>query len=418
MDLSMIFDDLPSVIELMIVTFTPKVFYSMLIVIALLLGLSVVFFITEKRKVLFLIGLNILVGITLVIIFFSPKVYERSYTEAYGHHVANDNEQGLKDLAADKDLIIGFASGIDRVDKGGVKARLMHEFNSYTSENDLKWSALLVDGELRKYDFTEADRSVAFAKEHGMRFRGHALIWGKGKLVQLTEEAAVADDPGAYILEEIRYHIKTVVGRYKGQVDSWDVVNEPMALMAPGFESNVFYDHMGIDYIKEALKAAHEADPDAKLFINGYVGADEEILYDLFVELIEEGIPIHGYGMQGHVMNGPMDIEKMTSFLKRISDLGLEVEITEMDVRLRAMEGYKSDDIYESQGIFYGEVIKACMEIENFRGVTFWGVNDERTWYDSVPPYKWQKPSDPLLFDSNWNRKPSYYHIYDVLMNI
>lgn len=412
----MIFDNFFGMVKLSIVVFTPIIFYSLMTFIAVIFG-SIIFAIVKKSKKALLLALVAFLCIGgLALIRFSPRTYERAYLTDYTEHISNNKAITLRDVAEERSIFIGCSDTLANIDAQGYDEMIGTEFNSFTPENAFKWSKLLVNGELGNYDFTEADKYLEFAKEHDMRLRGHALVWGKGYPAELQQMIANAENPEEFMKNAIDEHISAVVGRYKGEITVWDVVNEPMDLMEPALEENIFFNAMGEDYIKYAFYAAHRADPDAKLVLNSYIGADPDFLYNLLSDMISEGVPITGFGLQGHVMDKPGDIDKIVDFLQRVSDLGLDVEITEMDVRLRAVEGFGGHhDIYENQGNYYGLLLERCLEIENFTGITTWGVSDRNTWYDSTPPYAWMQPTAPLLFDDELEKKPAYYHIFDVL---
>lgn len=420
MDLSSILKNLIGIIDIMIVIFTPKVFFTFTILFLAVIATIIVFIVMKKKKkkyVLGAIGIEVLLTIALFFIYFSAKDFPRVYLEKDSLYQTRDNNITLKEAAEDRGIYIGFADNMKNIEKDGYSDILGKEFNAFTPENAFKWSKLLKNGEIGNYDFTKADKYVKFAEDNNLRLRGHVLIWGKGYPSQLKEKLNKVEYKEEFLRSIMREHITKVMKHFEGQVDIWDVVNEPIDLMEARLENNIFYEVLGKEYISYAFELAHKADPNAELFMNGYIGKDPQVLLNLLQELVDEGVPIHGFGLQGHIMNKAGNVKKTEEFLKQVSDMGLKVEITELDVRLRALEEIANDDIYEAQGKYFGEVLEACLRVDNFTGITCWGVSDKNTWYNSLPPYQWMKPNDPLLFDVNLNKKPAYYHIYDVLKN-
>jgi len=289
-------------------------------------------------------------------------------------------------------------------------------FNSVTAENAMKWGELA--RELGSYDFTAADALVDFAEAHALRLRGHTLVWGpspdQGYPADLPAKIREAEDPEAFTLDAIRTHVSTVVGRYAGRVESWDVVNEPLAMVGSGFDPNIFYEVTGTSYIAEAFHAARETDPDARLFLNEYFqsygGPKARAFVDLLAGLLEQGVPIDGAGIQGHVYVAAPRPWMLKSFLTKLADLGLQIEFTELDILKLAMLGrlQRGLDLHEAQADVYRDITEACVETPACRGITVWGIDDGHTWFDQISPFNLFAPNEPLLLDRSREPKPAY----------
>ncbi|MEE8217412.1 MAG: endo-1,4-beta-xylanase, partial [Vicinamibacteria bacterium] len=286
----------------------------------------------------------------------------------------------------------------------------------------LEWGRLLRDQEPGEYDFSAADAMVDYALERGARVRGHALVWGRfpgaGHPATLEERLTEAADPAALLRRLMREHIHTVVRHFRGRITTWDVVNEPMARFTSGLDTSVFYRTLGRGFVGEAFRMAHEADPDAELFLNEqfmrYGDARQASFLALVDEMRADGVPLHGIGIQSHVVFSRVDIPAFTEFLHAIESRGLAIELTEIDVRLRLFGS--AQDPYAAQGEEFRALAQACLTLEACRGLTVWGISDADTWLDELPPFRWLKPNAPLLFDEALRRKPAYDGVLRALL--
>jgi len=287
---------------------------------------------------------------------------------------------------------------------------LTHNFNSVTVENVLKWGHLsTVPG---VYDFERADKVVDFAEAHKLRLRGHTLIWSRitGQPRWLADEVQAADDPAAYLHDLIEKHVDTVVGRYRGRIAVWDVVNEPLQLFGTELDPHsVFTQVLGPEYIDIAFRAARRADPDALLAMNEtlVINNDEKFGAFLFLvwQLKTQGTPIDVIGLQGQfILQPPPSRAALRMKLEMLASLGVTVEITELGIPV----GFYKDepDPLAAQAAAYEDVFGACLDVPACTGVTTWGVYDGETWLDSFFP--WLPPARPLLLDERFERKPAY----------
>jgi len=293
----------------------------------------------------------------------------------------------------------------------GYGAALVRETNSITIENHLKWN--LVHPAPGVYDFAVADRLIDFAEANGMRVRGHTLLWDQNLLDSTPAYVTDMTDPVA-LRALVTEHIQTVVGRYRGRIETWDVVNEPLRTLGSVPYENVFHRLLGPGYIAEALALAHAADPDAALMVNEtlveWPGPKFEALLALATDLLERGAPLHGVGLQGHFFAGAIP-ELLQINIEALAALGLRVELTEVDIVLHGSDDLASK--LERQGREYRGVAAACMAVPACVGLTTWGITDAQTWIDSFlgPGLA------PLPLDESYARKPAYFGLRDGVLS-
>jgi endo-1,4-beta-xylanase len=342
----------------------------------------------------------------------------------------------LKD-AYKNDFYIGAAINTAQItgqDKSG-DALIASQFNSITPDNALKWEKIHPQPD--KYDFALADQYVAFGQEHHMFIVGHNLVWhsqvpawvfrdAKGNL--LSREA---------LLARMHDHISTVVGRYKGRIQSWDVVNE--ALNEDGtLRQSLWFKIIGPDYIEKAFQYAHEADPAAQLTYNDYNlenPAKCKGAVALVKKLQADGIPITTVGIQGHIhLNFPAP-EQEDAAITALEVLGVKVAITEFDIDVLPSAGYgptadvslkvKPDatlnpyvnglpaDVQQQLADRYAAFFRVFLKHRGAMSrVTFWGVTDAGSWLNNWPVVG--RTSYPLLFDSSGQPKPAYQAVIRV----
>jgi len=298
-------------------------------------------------------------------------------------------------------------------------------FNSITAENAMKWGEL--SHQLGDYDFTAADALIDFAERYGLRVRGHTLLWGQspdqGYPADLPQKILEAADPEAFTRDVIHEHVSTVVGRYAGRVETWDVVNEPLEMAGDGFDLNIFFEAMGPAYIAEAFRAARVADSGARLVLNeyffSYSGPKAIAFIDLVSGLLDHGVPIDGVGIQGHVYVSAPQPRKLENFLAELASLGVEIEFTELDILKLSMLGRLADgqDLYLAQADVYREITRGCVETPVCRGITVWGMDDGHTWFDVLFPFNLFAPNDPLLLDKSLEPKPAYHAVKEEIAN-
>jgi endo-1,4-beta-xylanase len=275
------------------------------------------------------------------------------------------------------------------------------EFNILTPENALKFDA--VHPAQTTYNFAPADTMLAFATANGIAFHGHTLVWHSqlpgwvtGGNWNATTLTAVMDD-----------HIDTVMGHYRGKALAWDVVNE--ALNDDGTRrTSVWQNVMGQTYIEHAFTRARAADAAAKLVYNDYnietAGAKSNAVFAMAQDFKSRGVPIDGIGFQMHLTNGGIGGQALADNMARFAALGLEIYITEMDVRYTTP--ISAADL-QNQATVYRTVIDRCRAQAACKSVQVWGVTDKYSWVPQTFPGQ----GDALLFDANYNAKPAYFAV-------
>ncbi|MGP4039621.1 endo-1,4-beta-xylanase [Gracilibacillus sp. D59] len=323
----------------------------------------------------------------------------------------------------------------------GVQGEILkRHYNSIVAENVMK--PINIQPEEGKFDFEEADKIVEFAEENNMDLRFHTLVWHSQVpewffLDEKGNPMVEATDPNQQrknkklLLTRLKKHIKKIVKRYGDKVDSWDVVNEvidPNASNDRGLRESQWYQITGTDYIKVAFETVRKyADEDAKLYINDYnteVEPKRTYLYNLVKDLLAQGVPIEGVGHQSHIQIGWPSIDDMETSFNMFAELGLDNQITELDVSLYgwpprpAYETYEDipQEEFERQAERYDALFELYERLgDKISSVTFWGIADNHTWLnDRAKDYNDGVGVDaPFVFDTDYNVKPAYWEIID-----
>lgn len=276
-------------------------------------------------------------------------------------------------------------------------------------EGGMKWADLRPSPSQYVYD--QPDRLIAFAEANGMKMRGHTLAWYAAMpdwALQLKGEAETS--------RELMTHIETVVGRYKGRIPSWDVVNEALSDDGPrvGLRDSVWAANLGEYYIDLAFHTARAADPAAQLVINDYgleaatakSSARRRAMLDLLRRLRDRDVPVQALGFQAHLPgNEEIDKDEVSRFVSDVKDMGLDVLVTELDV----IDDQLPADIEERDAIAakrVGALLGAILDVTRPTAVVTWGITDRYTW---VPI--WYKRADgqanrPLPLDEDYREKP------------
>jgi endo-1,4-beta-xylanase len=327
------------------------------------------------------------------------------------------------------------------IDAGSLQthADLMRHFNSMTAENEMKFESLeKTEG---VFDFSTADTMVAYAKERGMRVRGHTLVWHRQTPAWVFTDASGAPASPEVVMARLKKHIAAVVGHYKGQLYAWDVVNEAItddgryrtATEEREDQRSQWHGILGTSYIAAAFRAAHEADPDAKLYYNefhNYIPAKRQAVYELLKQLLADGVPVHGVGLQSHLSIQPspdpenpqrfQTVAEQQESIELYTSLGLDVQVTELDLSVY-VPGVKytpdqfytletfSDELKAKQADRYAEFFDLYRRYAKvISGVTFWGIADDNTW---LSEFASGRKDFPLLFDVNHAPKPAFERV-------
>lgn len=336
----------------------------------------------------------------------------------------------LKDAFKDS-FLIGAALNRDQIfEKDKIGAGIVkRQFNTISPENILKWES--VHPEPDKYDFNASDRFVEFGEKNKMFIVGHALVWHNQ-----TPDWVFKDDKGNFVsrdmlLFRMREHIQTVVGRYKGRINGWDVVNE--ALNEDGtMRDSLWYKIIGEDFIAKAFEFAHEADPNAELYYNDYSLENEPKrrgAINLIKKLQNQGIKITAVGLQGHNNLTFPTLAQQDATISEFAALGVKVCITELDVSvLPDPEGFAGAEItldfamHEKLNPYkknlpksmqnqlaarYSELFGVFLKHhKSISRVTFWNVTDRESWLNNFPVKG--RTNHPLLFDRKGKKKPAF----------
>ena len=343
-------------------------------------------------------------------------------------------------------------------------ALVKRHFNQITAENDMKWQLIHPREGKDGYDFAGADALVAFGLSNRMEIVGHTLVWhsqtpnwvfagtnppppgatnpppafaGRGTNAAGTNRVGrggfgpgFGPGFGRYngprasreeLLQRMREHIHTVVGRYKGKVKVWDVVNEALADGGPEnvMRTSLWSEIIGPDFIAKAFEYAHEADPDAILRYNDY-GLENPVKIQKLVTLVrslqEKKVPIHAIGTQAHLNVSTAGFEQMDRSLTEIAKLGLPIHVTELDINsaqggqrttgadiganAATTQGGLVSDADQKLANAYAGIFRAFVKHrDKVKMVTFWGVNDAVSW---------RAGGKPLVFDGDNRPKPAF----------
>lgn len=338
-------------------------------------------------------------------------------------------EPVLKDAYQGK-FVIGAAMDSAQISGRDGKAQdiVVGNFSSITPGNDLKWERVHPASET--YNFRLGDQFVAFGQKHGLYTVGHVLLWH-----QQTPAWVFYDGTGSLVgrdklLERLRDHIHTVVGRYKGKIKAWDVVNEAVDDNG-AMRQTLWSQIIGEDYIEKAFQYAHEADPDAELIYNDYnieYPHKRATALALIKKLKAAGVPVTTVGIQGHYLIDEPDLQMLDDTIAEFAKLGVKVAITELDVDVmpRPKGGVTADislslaadpkfnpytkglpnDVQEKLAARYAKIFAIALKHKDVvNRVTLWGVTDADSWHNNWPIKG--RTAHSLLFDRDGKPKPA-----------
>lgn len=347
-----------------------------------------------------------------------------------------DSTKGLKDYYKDY-FPVGVAVS-PRSLQGEQGEFIKKHFNSITAENVMK--PALLQPEEGRFVWEEADKIIAFAQANGMKVRGHTLCWHNQTGEWMFQDSNGNQAPKELVLRRLKEHITQVVTRYKGKIYAWDVLNEAIDNADPanvGYRQTQWYTICGEEFIAKAFQWAHEADPNAVLFYNEYNTenpAKREKTYEMLKKMLDQGVPIHGVGLQAHWnIGGPRHVgqinqgnegefdisgsseDAIRESIDKFSSLGLEVQITELDVSIYTSRtdtlnlGF-TPEREQRQIDFYKMAFDVFREKKDVvTGVTFWNLSDRGSWLDNRTPRRGKHY--PLLFDENQEPKKAFLEV-------
>lgn len=346
----------------------------------------------------------------------------------------------MKDIFKDH-FLIGTALNDDQIDGKDVKSLTLMEthFDSITAENVMKWD--YIHPKPDTYHFEPADRFADLGKKSNLFLVGHTLIWHAQTPDWVFQDASGKPVTRDILLKRMRDHILTVVGRYKGRIQGWDVINEVVTDDGEMRKSQ-WLKMIGEDYVQKAFEYTHEADPEARLYYNDYslyLPAKREGVVRLIRNLQSKGIHVDGIGLQGHWgLDYPEKLKEIENSILAFSKLGVEVMITELDVNVLPLpdkhvgadvsihfeleKGFNPypdglpDSVQKKLADRYAELL--CLFLKHkdkISRVTVWGIHDGQSWLNYWPIKG--RTNYPLLFDRNYQPKPAFHAVVKTIQS-
>ncbi|KAB8139695.1 endo-1,4-beta-xylanase [Chloroflexia bacterium SDU3-3] len=332
------------------------------------------------------------------------------YLTAHAATSSAPTGQRLRNLAGN--FLIGYAA-MSNFNTASDSAQFQEvartEFNFVTPENAMKWDA--TESSQNNFNFGGADTLVNFAQANNQKVHGHTLVWHN----QLPNWVANGSWNSTTLTNVMYNHIDKVMNHWSdGQIYAWDVVNE--AFEENGTRrSSVFQRVIGNSYIELAFRRARAADPVTKLIYNDYnieaINSKSNATYNMIADFKNRGVPIDGVGFQMHLTNGGIDYNSLAQNMQRFANIGVDIYITEMDVRLPTPTN--SSELAKQATIYQG-VLDVCLKQPRCKALQVWGISDRHSWVPGTFP----GTGDALIFDNNYNPKPAYYSIQSRLASL
>ena len=380
---------------------------------------------TSKREWHFPLLLAILIATDMSIV--TARAAEPASEPASAPLAVDQHGPTIKDTYK-KHFLIGMAGDLPGNYSDQELGLVKETFNIVTPENCMK--PALVHPSENTWRFDRPDALVKWCRDNNIAIHGHTLVWHAQ-----TSNWFFRDGDKATVTQRLKEHIITLVGRYKGKIRSWDVVNEAIndfsdaqASQTENLRNSSWLQALGPAFVTLAFKFAHEADPDAKLYYNDYgieSGPKHKSSMVLLKRLIKDGAPIYGVGIQGHWSTTGVPYSALDKAISDYASLGLKISVTELDVTIRGASGGQfgpgfggrrigggsppAQQDLRAQADAYARLFSIFIKHKDAMDrVTFWGLNDRRTW---------RFGQYPLIFDSNNQRKPAYAAIADALLH-
>ena len=324
--------------------------------------------------------------------------------------------QGLKDVYKDY-FMIGVAVNQRNVTNPEQSALVKKEFNSITAENDMKPEP--TEPREGEFNWENADRIANFARQNGIKLRGHCLMWHSQIGRWMTAEGTTKEQ----FYARMKNHIQAIVSRYKDVIYAWDVVNEAMsddANATDPYRQSAMYRLCGDEFIEKAFQYAHEADPKALLFYNDYSTVDphkRDRIYNMVKKMKAKGIPIDGIGMQAHYNIYYPSEARLDSAITLFKTVVKHIHITEFDIRVNeemggglsfSREGATvTDSVKQHLADQYARCFRVFRKHKDVIDcVTFWNLGDRDSWLGAR--------NYPLPWDENYQPKLAYEYIRDM----
>ena len=348
----------------------------------------------------------------------------------------------LKQLAAEHGLLIG--SQIDPQYLISIPETIptfeeeyetffLDEFQLMVPGNNFKLRH--IQPEQGSYTFDVTDIILDYAEQHDLTVHGHTLVWGNPKsLPAWLKEGTWSREA---LIDVLVDHVSTVVTHNRGRVAAWDVVNEAFCKSANypnggcavehgelgGLDESLWYEVIGPEFIEIALQTAHAADPDAELYINEtgaeFIGTPKaDKYYDFVSDLVERNVPLDAVGFQMHTAVDVFDYmpasivkSRIAANFARFNELGLDVHITELDVRIADSESGPTDEELGQQAQMFSIMLEACLEAQSCSTFNMWGFTDKYSWIPKGHPGY----GHATITDSNYQRKPAFEALITTL---
>lgn len=331
------------------------------------------------------------------------------------------DQTSLRDYAAKNGKYLGTAISMWKNDLNnanlGETKEVGAQFNMLVAENEMKWDAL--EPSRNSFSYGSADDLARFAQKHEMRLRGHCLAWHSQLPTWVSSDGKKNDKNWTReeALQILKNHIEKVVKHYKGKVAEWDVVNECLdddqSIVRTDTEgytlrkNSVWTQAVGEEFIDSAFVWAHQADPDAVLYLNDYGvefsnKAKTAAFFNLAMRLKKSGIPIDGVGIQCHFSIGDVDSVYLDNTIRRFAEAGMKCIITELDMGVPSTSAAN----LEEQARNYRVITDIMLNNDNCPTMVIWGLKDNNSWRDS---------SNPLLYTAGIGKKPAWYAVRSAL---
>jgi uncharacterized protein (TIGR03437 family) len=338
----------------------------------------------------------------------------------------------LRQAGAQRALLMGAAADADEFGNPDplvleplYASTLGTQYSMLEPENAMKWNP--IHPAQTTYNFQPGDELVAFAQAHQMQIRGHNLCWEAYNPTWVNTLAMTATP--ATMSAVLQDHINTVVTHYQGKLFAWDVVNEAVsdtqAATGTAMKDSIWYNQPGIGltgtgYVEQAFRWAHTADPNALLFYNDYniedSGAKFNAVYAMVKDFVTRGVPINGVGIQMHIdTSGYPSTAGLTKNIQQLTALGLQVHITEMDVRIPVdSSGNATAANLQTQAQTYQRILTICLQNPGCTAFQTWGFTDKHSWIPgSYPGF-----GAALPFDANYQPKPAFNSMISALQTV
>jgi endo-1,4-beta-xylanase len=326
----------------------------------------------------------------------------------------------LSEIGRSRGLLVGTAVSDSQLRRPDFTPLLLDQCSILVAENEMKWRA--TQPEQDRFDFTPADFFMDFAEAHQLAVRGHNLCWHEHNPGWLDSVITPRNS-----ISLLTTHIQTVVGRYKGRIHSWDVLNEaidPTHKNHYGLRNSLWLQNIGEDYIELAFRTAAKTDPSAILTYNDYdietdspsQQAKREAVLAMLQRLIKKGVPIQALGVQSHLRTneGTPTWTGLNKFLLEIEKLNLQVFVTELDVD----DSFMPADIPERDrqvAELFRSFLESILRHNSVKAVLTWCLSDRDSWLQTFRPRKDGLPQRPLPFDVQLNPKPAFFALRDTL---